>query len=157
MKILTKTGTLLLNSKEIETLRGANLRDADLCGANLRDADLRGADLCGADLRGADLRGANLPYIPPIENLDGKILEKINAGGGLEMEIWHTCETTHCRAGWAITLSPVGKTLEDIFDAAVAGALIYHASYPELPIPNFYCDNETALADIKARAALAKK
>ena len=46
-------------------LRGADLRDADLCGANLRGADLRGADLrdanlCGANLRDANLRGANL-------------------------------------------------------------------------------------------------
>src|SRR5512137_489315 len=41
-------------------LRGADLRDADLCGADLRGADLRDADLCGADLCGADLRGADL-------------------------------------------------------------------------------------------------
>ena len=41
-------------------LRGADLRDADLCGANLRGADLRGANLCGANLCGADLRDANL-------------------------------------------------------------------------------------------------
>ncbi|WP_318658365.1 pentapeptide repeat-containing protein, partial [Achromobacter ruhlandii] len=47
------------------SLRGANLRDADLGGAslrgaNLRDADLRGAYLGGANLRDADLRGAYL-------------------------------------------------------------------------------------------------
>ncbi|EBZ0565105.1 pentapeptide repeat-containing protein, partial [Salmonella enterica subsp. enterica serovar Newport] len=52
-------------------LRGANLRDADLCGANLRGANLRDANLCGANLRdanlydadlcGTNLRGANLP------------------------------------------------------------------------------------------------
>jgi hypothetical protein len=41
-------------------LRGAYLRDADLCDADLCGADLRGADLCGADLCGADLRGADL-------------------------------------------------------------------------------------------------
>ncbi|BEU87427.1 hypothetical protein TAMA11512_21690 [Selenomonas sp. TAMA-11512] len=41
-------------------LRGADLRDADLCDADLRGADLRDADLCDADLRGADLRDADL-------------------------------------------------------------------------------------------------
>ncbi|ENQ4281347.1 pentapeptide repeat-containing protein, partial [Salmonella enterica] len=41
-------------------LRGAYLRDANLRGANLRGAYLRGAYLCGADLCGADLRGAYL-------------------------------------------------------------------------------------------------
>jgi hypothetical protein len=46
-------------------LRGAALRDADLCGAALRRADLTGADftgakLCGANLYGAGFTGADL-------------------------------------------------------------------------------------------------
>jgi hypothetical protein len=41
-------------------LRGANLLGADLCGANLRGADLRWANLSGADLSGANLSGADL-------------------------------------------------------------------------------------------------
>ena len=41
-------------------LRGADLRDANLCDADLHHADLRGANLCDADLHHADLRGANL-------------------------------------------------------------------------------------------------
>ena len=50
---------------ECANLRGADLRNANLCGADLRGADLRNANLCGADLRnailyGANLRGANL-------------------------------------------------------------------------------------------------
>ena len=43
-------------------LRDANLRGADLYGANLRGADLYGADLRDANLYGANLRGADLPY-----------------------------------------------------------------------------------------------
>jgi hypothetical protein len=41
-------------------LRGAGLRDADLCGQDLREADLRGAYLVDADLREANLCDANL-------------------------------------------------------------------------------------------------
>ena len=41
-------------------LRGADLREADLRGAYLRDADLRAAYLREADLYDADLRGADL-------------------------------------------------------------------------------------------------
>jgi hypothetical protein len=46
-------------------LRGADLRDANLCGTDLSGADLysanlRGADLYSANLRGADLSGADL-------------------------------------------------------------------------------------------------
>jgi hypothetical protein len=153
-------------------LRDANLGDADLEGANLRGADLRGADLEGADLRGAyledanlggayledaNLGGADLPTKLKIDNLDGKILAAIDAGGALEMSNWHTCESTHCRAGWAITLAGgAGRVLEDIYGPSVAGALIYAASYPDLPVPDFMATNGAAMADMRSRAALAK-
>jgi len=128
--------------------------------AILSGADLSGADLRDADLRGADLRDAkNMPFIPFIPDLDGKILAALGKEGcQLEMSTWHTCETTHCRAGWAITLAgDSGRTLESIMGASAAGAIIYATCYPELKIPDFYTDNETALADIKARAALTNQ
>ncbi|HXI72320.1 MAG TPA: pentapeptide repeat-containing protein, partial [Verrucomicrobiae bacterium] len=140
-------------------LSGAVLRDADLSDAVLSDADLSGAVLRDADLSGAVLSGAVLPYIPKIDDLDGKILSAINTDGcSLNMRDWHTCETTHCRAGWAIHLSgAVGKTLESIYGPSVAGAFIYATCYPGMKIPNFTASNDEALADIKARAALATK
>ncbi|EAQ3579489.1 pentapeptide repeat-containing protein [Salmonella enterica subsp. enterica serovar Muenster] len=52
--------TSMRESGSRANLRGADLRDADLCGANLCDADLCGANLCGADLCGANLCGADL-------------------------------------------------------------------------------------------------
>ena len=137
-------------------LRRADLRDADLRGAYLRDADLRGADLRDAylrdaDLRGADLRDANLPYIPIVEQLDAKILAAIEAGGALEMEKWHTCETTHCRYGWAITLAgEAGRVLEGQIGSLTAGALIYWKSAGH--IPPYLGNNDEVLADIRARA-----
>jgi len=148
-------------------LTGANLTGANLRGANLRDADLRGADLrdaclTGAYLRGADLRGAkSIPPVPKIKNLDGKILAAIKTGGELDMSHWHGpednwCGTTHCRAGWAIhEAGKKGRVLENAVGCAAAGALIYAKAYPDLPVPDFYCGYETALKDIKKRAALA--
>ena len=55
-----------------------------------------------ANLRGANLSGADVPIV---KNLDAQILKAISDGGGLEMGKWHTCDTTHCRAGWAITVA----------------------------------------------------
>jgi len=143
-------------------LRGADLRDADLRGADLRDADLRGAvlrdaDLRGADLRDADLRGAVLSYpddVPLIENLHSKLLTAVGeAGEHLAMGAWHTCKTTHCRAGHAINLAgDAGYKLEDAVGSATAGALIYHRAYPDQKIPNFYAADKVALADIRACA-----
>ena len=147
-------------------LCGADLCDANLRDADLRDADLRGADLCDANLRGANIRGANLcgailtgaTDLPPaaaIPHIDARILAAIESDGcALDMTEWHTCETTHCRAGWAIHLAgEAGADLERKFGPSVAGALIYAASRPEQPVPDWHVSNENALADLRAGAA----
>ncbi len=147
------TGTYLTGAN----LTGANLADADLAGANLtraslRSANLRGANLAGANLAGANLTGANL--IPKIEKIDSAILAAIDAGGKLDMGNWHKCGTTHCRAGWAIHIAgDAGYALEKKLGSSAAGALIYAKSRPEMPVPDFHCSNETALADLRACAA----
>jgi hypothetical protein len=139
-------------------LRGADLRECDLRGANLRSADLRGANLRRAYLRGANLTGAiGLPAAPVVPDIDARILSAIEAGGGLDMNTWHTCETTHCRAGWAVHLAgEAGYALEKATTPYLAGRLIYEASRPGVPAPVFLADNEAALADLRACAARQK-
>jgi hypothetical protein len=155
-------------------LIGANLSGANLIGANLSKADLIGADLSGANLSGADLSGANLivanlrganlivanlreanlSEAPKIENIHKAIYAAASADGALNMGEWHTCETTHCRAGWAVHLAgEAGRALENKIGTAAAGALIYLASDPTLErVPNWYASNDKALADMKALA-----
>jgi hypothetical protein len=138
-------------------LRGADLRDADLRGADLRDADLRGANLRDANLSGADLRDADLRKCPVIiTGIHSAVYAAAAAPGSLEMGSWHACDTTHCRAGWVVHLAgPGGAALEYVMGTPAAAALIYMASDPTLKkIPDFYCDNETALADMKRLAEL---
>ena len=144
-------------------LQGADLTAADLSGANLwctalRFANLQGADLRGADLRGAALRGANLTGailpdgVPVVPDIDAAILAAIEKGGQLEMSAWHTCETTHCRAGWAVVLAgDAGRALEDEFGADAAGALIYAASGSH-PTPDWFAKNDAAMRDMRERA-----
>ena len=105
-------------------LSGADLLGADLSSANLRSADLSGADLSGANLSGATLRGANLSdanlrdadlsIVAGFATRESAVtlLDKIRAivldpakPEALNMHDWHTCETTHCLAGWAQHLS----------------------------------------------------
>jgi hypothetical protein len=154
-------------------LRGANLGGADLRGADLRGADLGGANLGGADLRGADLRGANLEgaylevsglkgadlKIPIIENIHQKVYEAASKDKALNMGSWHTCETTHCRAGWVTTLAgKEGKKLEDEIGTAAAAYQIYRKSDPNTPYAlNFYDTNEGALKEMKRLADLEKQ
>ena len=112
-------------------LRGANLREAylrgaNLCGAYLCGADLREANLCGANLCGADLREAK-NWVKPDPKLPKKVAKKIlkNPEKTLNMGDWHTCETTHCLAGWAVHLSgPAGYALEALVGPSTAGQIL---------------------------------
>ena len=134
-------------------LEDANLEDANLIGANLGGASLIGANLRGANLRGANLRDANLPKIVKIPNLFTKIKGAIDSGGELDMRDWHTCETTHCIAGWVTTIAgDAGKAAENLIRTAPAAALIINESCPYLDgeVPNFYEDNETGMEFINS-------
>ncbi len=134
-------------------LNGAYLTNANLHGANLNGAYLKGANLIGANLNGAYLNGVKGLDIPIVPDLDAHILSIVETGcGEIKMETWHSCETAHCRAGWAVELAgEEGAKLENMVGSAVAGALIYAASCPTLPIPNFYSTNEECLADLRKR------
>jgi uncharacterized protein YjbI with pentapeptide repeats len=148
-------------------LRGSNLSDSDLSGSdlsgsNLSGSDLRGSDLSGSnlsdsDLSGSDLRGSDLSgsgWMPRVENIHQAVYTAASAPQALDMGSWHLCETTHCRAGWVVHLAGApGRVLEGCLGTPAAAALIYQASDPSLEkIPDFYCSNTTALADMKRLA-----
>ena len=163
------TGAILTGANlTFADLARADLTGADLTGADLTGADLAGADLTGADLAGADLTRANLaranltdarglPSAPTVPHLHAAILDALKHGGVLRMRDWHTCETTHCRAGWAITLAgEAGMRLEREIGPCAAGALISLASCPQLNglVPDFLATDKDALADIRRLAEL---
>ena len=143
-------------------LSRANLSDADLSDANLSVAGVSRSGVSRANLSGANLSRTNLSdtikidpsEIPISPQIDAKILAAIEAGGALNMDAWHTCETTHCRAGWAVHLAgKAGYDLQDKVGPQRAGAMIYRASRPGKPAPWFFDTNEHALADIRKCAA----
>ena len=73
----------------------------------------------------------------------------------MEMWTWHTCEKTHCRAGWTVTLAGAeGRKLEKFYNTELAAMLIYDASDPGFKInpARFYDENKDALADMKKLA-----
>ena len=69
---------------------------------------------------------------------------------------WHTCDTTHCRAGWVVALAGAGgRALEWAMGTPAAAAVIYMRSDPKLErIPDFYASNADALEDMKRLAEL---
>ena len=141
-------------------LEGADLEGAYLEGAYLEGAYLKGANLEGANLKGAYLKGANLEgaylEVPKIENIHQKVYEAASKPSALNMSSWHTCDTTHCRAGWVVHLAgEAGYKLEEKLGTPVAAGLIYRESDPKIKaFPDFYANNKDALADMKRLAEL---
>ncbi len=79
----------------------------------------------------------------------------MSAPNALNMSSWHTCETTHCRAGWVVTLAgEAGKELERKTSPVFAAMQIYKASGYEISPVRFYETNEVAMADMKRLAEL---
>ncbi len=93
--------------------------------------------------------------IPKIENIHQKVLEAATATeDSLAMSDWHTCETTHCRAGWVTFLAgKEGADLEGRFGPALAGSMIYRASSEiKVGMNEFYKGNKEALESMQKAA-----
>jgi hypothetical protein len=99
---------------------------------------------------------------PIIENIHQRVLEAASTPGGLDMRDWHTCSTTHCRAGWVEYLAgDAGKQLAQKTSTLFAAMMIYNASSEIKVSPTrFFETNEVAMADMercaKEEAALIK-
>jgi hypothetical protein len=89
------------------------------------------------------------PAIPKIEDIHRRVFEAVSQPGALDMDSWHTCNTTHCRAGWVVHLAgEAGYALERLHNTALAAQLIYEASGYKISPVRFYDGNEDALADM---------
>ena len=97
--------------------------------------------------------------VPVIPNIHQTILKAADNPDALNMATWHTCETTHCRAGWAVFLAGEnGKKLEAASSTLFAAMQIYHASNPAIPVSpvRFFEKNEVAMEDMRRCAELEK-
>ena len=93
------------------------------------------------------------PPIPVIENIHQRVFDAVNNPGALNMNEWHTCNTTHCRAGWVVHLAgEAGYALERFHNTALAAQLIYRESGHPINPGRFYDTNEDAMADMKRLA-----
>jgi len=90
-------------------------------------------------------------HLNPSINLNARILASTESEGcSLDMGDWHSCETTHCRGGWAIHNHSIGYELEKYFGPWMAGAIIYKKSTGH--IPDFHASKDDAMADLRKRA-----
>ena len=133
----------------------ACLWETDLIGANLSGAKLKRADLSYTDLRDTNIRFTDFSDAILDDVLWPKDLTPISpqerehnlrtvaalalAPNSLSMGNVHTCDTTHCMAGWATHALPGGYKLEDKYGWEVAGfhllgngaARLFYASFSD--------------------------
>lgn len=95
----------------------------------------------------------SVPPIPKIENINQRIYEAVSQPEALNMNDWHTCDTTHCRAGWAVHLAgDAGYALEQSHGSLLAAQLIYRESGSPISPIRFFDSKAEALADMKRAA-----
>ena len=71
------------------------------------------------------------------------------------MSDWHTCDTTHCRAGWIVHLAgAAGYALEARHNTELAAMLIARESGAPINPARFYDNDAYALADMKRMAGV---
>lgn len=94
--------------------------------------------------------------IPGIENIHQKVLEAASVENALDMSDWHTCETTHCRAGWVVHLAgEKGYVLEQKTSTLFAAMQIYKKSSDiKVPHVRFFDPAGAAMEDMKRCAQL---
>jgi hypothetical protein len=96
------------------------------------------------------------PPIPKIEDIHAKIYAATSQPGALRMDQWHTCGTTHCRAGWVVHLAgDAGYALERFHNTALAAQLIYRESGYKINPGRFYDSNAEALDDMAKLAGVS--
>ena len=84
----------------------------------------------------------------------------MNSGEGLDMSRWHTCNSVHCRAGWAVHIAGgEGYELEKRTSTLFAAMQIFKKGSPKVPfkLMDFYADNETGMKSIQEAAQKEKE
>lgn len=132
--------------------------------ANLKlpvNKECEGCWNCAGCIRCADQKEQpKQMQIPKIATIHQALLLAIQTpANSLDMSDWHKCETTHCRAGWIVTLAGEGgKTLEKQTSTLFAAMQIYKEYSPIKVSPvRFFETNEVAMKDIERCAAEEQK
>lgn len=96
--------------------------------------------------------------VPIIPDIHTSVLAAASKPEAFDMRDWHSCETTHCRAGWVVHLAgKEGYALEKQTSTLFAAMQIYHkSSKVEVSPVRFFDSNDDAMKDMKRCAALEK-
>lgn len=90
-----------------------------------------------------------MPVIPDLDVRIAKIV--VDNPSSLDMGKWHTCQTTHCIAGWAIHLlgDPELESLEFLCSPGLLAMALFDAA--GIWVPDFYTTDRRGLSELRAR------
>lgn len=74
----------------------------------------------------------------------------------LNMDCWHLCKNTHCRAGWVSVISGNTHLESGMLDAGDIASMVYAASGYTISPERYYDKNKDALKDMKRLADLER-
>lgn len=133
-----------------------SLRNCSYCSDCLYCSDCSYCSYCSDCSKVSEQKNKQAAGPPPVPKIDGihkRLYEAASQTGALNMSDWHTCGTTHCRAGWVVHLAgEAGYALERFLGAALAAQLIYRESGYRINPGQFYVRNDEAMADMKRLA-----
>ena len=93
---------------------------------------------------------APVPVIPEIHKA---VYAACSQPEALDMSDWHTCDTTHCRAGWVVHLAgEAGRKLEAQTTTLFAAQQIYRASGYDISPCRFFDTNQETIDDMRKLA-----
>lgn len=92
------------------------------------------------------LLGDDLVAYPNIDKLVLNAIKK--EGNSLNMSSWHSCETTHCRAGWEVVITEQGRELEKYFGTCMAATIIHKKSTGKTV--DYYATKDEVMLDLRS-------
>ena len=139
----------------LSLIRCSNCADCSYCADCADCADCWRCSGCSYCSRCSG-KTESSPSIPVVPDLHRRVYEAASsAPDALDMSNWHTCETTHCRAGWIVHLAgAAGYALEAHHNTELAAMLIARKSGAPINPARFYDNDADALADMKRMAGL---
>jgi hypothetical protein len=138
-------------------LTKVNFTNADLINSCFIDVDMDTVILTNANVSGIRLPMTKMPkqilkckgFPEEIVKNDNLLKEiaaiVLNDNEALEMFSWHTSDTIHCMAGWAIHLHPQGYQIEAASTTVIAAKLLLGDEAESY----FYVSNEEAIELLK--------
>lgn len=129
--------------------KNASLFDAYFKNCTFENCTFEKANIRDISFENCTFENTKFPYSEVYdENLIYEVAQKVfESPQNFDMGWWHSnvdgesCDTTHCIAGWAVELSPIGKEVEEKYGPATAGLLLLgYDAYT-----HFYDNNTEAL------------